>query len=187
VSKDKRLKLLAPKDQKLGRPTIMDRALAQRHGTPYVHAAVFAIDIDRLREHEEERGELPFAWEVYLTECYVARFLASEANVHVLEDLCLHVLELPRPKGSEPGPLGTQLAFAVYAGVAHGRLPAALGECFRVWKKPPTDLLEELAKLRADSELLLKLVDFALDADLTPPLAPPVREALLKLAEGTGE
>jgi hypothetical protein len=184
VSKDKRLKLLAPKDQKLGRPTIMDRALAQRHGTPYVHAAVFAIDVDRLREHEEERGELPFAWEVHLTECYVTRFLAGDAHVPLLEDMCLHILELPRPSGGEAGALGNQLPFAVYAGVVHGSLPPALGDCFRVWKKPPTDLLEELAKLRADHELLAKLVDFALDADLTPPLAPPVREALLKLPEG---
>ena len=183
MSKDKRLKLLAPKEQKLGRPTIMDRALAQRHGTPYVHAAVFAIDIDRLREHEEERGELPFGWEVYLTECYVARFLAGEPHVQLLEDMCLHVLDLPRPKGDQPAPLGSQVPFAVYAGVAHGLLPPALGDCFRVWKKPPTDLLDELGTLRADTALLSRLVEFALDADLTPPIAPPVREALLKLSE----
>ena len=187
MSKDKRLKLLAPRDQKLGRATIMDRALAQRHGTPYVHAAVFAIDVDRLREHEEERGELPFGWEVYLTECYVTRLLAGEPHVALLEDMCLHVLELPRPKGDQAAPLGSHLPFAVYAGVAHGLLPPALGHCFRVWKKPPTDLLEELDKLRSDPELLSKLVDFALDAELNPPLATPVREALVKLAEGPGD
>jgi hypothetical protein len=181
VSKDKRLKLLAPRDTKLGRPTIMDRTLAQRHGTPYVHAAVFAIDIDRLREHEQERDALPFGWEVYLTECYLARFFAGDAHVPLLEDMCLHVLDMPRPTAEQAPPLGSQLPFAIYAGVAHNLLPPALGHCFRIWKRPPTDLLADLTELRKDPDLLARLVNFGLDATLEPALAPPVREALAKL------
>jgi hypothetical protein len=176
----KRLKVMGPADAKLGRATIMDRALAQRHGTPYVHATVFAIDIDRLREHEGDEGALPFAWEVWLTELYLARHLGEPANVAVVEDMCLHVLELPRPKEDAP-PLGSQLPFAVYAGVAHGLLPAALGQCFHVWKKPPTDLLEELEPLRSDAALQERVLSYCLDAELAPPLAGPVREALAKL------
>lgn len=178
----KRLKVVGPTDTKLGRATIMDRALALRYGTPYVHAAVFAIDIDRVREHEEKEEVLPFGWEVYLTERYLAQFLGAEPNVHLLEEMCLYVLDLPRPKGDGAPPLGSQLPFAMYAGVAHGVLPAALGDCFRAWKKPPVDLLEELEKFRTDTALLDQAVTYCLDAPLSPPLVAPVREALKKLA-----
>jgi hypothetical protein len=178
----KRLKVMGPGDAKLGRSTIMDRALAQRYGTPYVHATVFAIDVDRLREHEEHEGRLPFGWEVWLTEAYLARYLGEPAHVSLLEDMCLHVLELPRPRGDGPPPLGSQLPFAVYAGVAHGVLPAAVGQCFHAWKKPPTDLLEELAPLRADPAQQEAVLSYCLDVDLSPPLVAPVREALATLS-----
>jgi hypothetical protein len=177
----KRLKVMGPADAKLGRATIMDRALAQRHGTPYVHATVFAIDVDRLREHEEDDAALPFGWEVWLTEAYLAKNLAEPAHVALVEDMCLHVLELPRVKGDAQPPLGSQLPFAVYAGVAHGLLPATLGTCFHVWKKPPTDLLAQLEPFRTDAALQERVLDYCLDAALSPPLVGPVREALATL------
>jgi hypothetical protein len=183
VSKGKRLKVMGPADQKLGRATIMDRALAQRHGATYVHAAAFAIDVDRVRALEPDDSDLPFAWEVWLTESYLVRFLREPAHVSVLEDLCMHVLDLPRPRGDEEPPFGSQLPFAVYAGVAHTLLPNALGNCFRSWKKPPVDLLQELEPLRKDATLLARLANHCLDADVDPPLVEPVREALLKLTE----
>jgi hypothetical protein len=81
----------------LGRPTVMDRALAARHGVPYVHLAVFAIDVDRVREATESDDDpRPFAWEVFLT----ARYLAwrcdpsDESTRAMLEDATNAVLEL---------------------------------------------------------------------------------------------
>jgi hypothetical protein len=183
MADSKRLKVMGPGDAKLGRATIMDRGLAQRHGTPYVHATVFAIDVDRLRELEQDEGVLPFGWEVWLTEAYLAHYLGEPAHVAIVEDMCLHVLELPRTEGDAAPPLGSQLPFAVYAGVAHGVLRASLGTCFHVWKKPPTDLLDELAPLRADRALQERVLSYCLDASLEPPLVGPVREALVTLLE----
>ena len=187
MAKNKRLKVVGPADTKLGRPTIMDRALAQKHGTPYVHAAASAIDLDRLREREAGGETWPFAWEVWLTEAYLARFLGGDAHVALLEDMTLAVMELPRPKGDDSPPYGSQLPFAVYAGVAHKQLPAAVGTCFHAWKKPPVDLLEELEPLRKDPHSIAKLAERVLDAEVDPPLVGPVREALARLMEGEGE
>ncbi|HEX6243796.1 MAG TPA: hypothetical protein VFZ61_22935, partial [Polyangiales bacterium] len=63
MSKSKRpLRVVGTKESKLGSATIMDRALAQRYGAPYVHLAAFAIDVDRVHRLEDERSTLPFAW-----------------------------------------------------------------------------------------------------------------------------
>lgn len=183
MSKSKKLKVMDASDQKLGRATIMDRALAQRHGTAYVHAAAFAIDVDRLRERYLEDASWPFAWEVLLTEAYLARVLATPEHVGLLEDMTLHVLDLPRPKGDTQPPLGSQLPFAVYAAVNHGVLAPQLGTCFRAWKRPPTSLLEELESLRKDAALAKRLATRCLDTELDPPLVAPVRDALLTLSE----
>jgi hypothetical protein len=169
----------------LGRPTIMDRALAQRHGVPYVHLTVFAIDVDRVRdetERDEEDEAVPFGWEVFLT----ARYLAwrcdpsDDATRAMLEDATLAVLELPP---SDEGVLGSQLPFAVWALVARGLWPSSLEACFRAWKKKPRELEKELGKLFDRGEVLERsLARFALDASIEPPIAPPTRDALSSLA-----
>src|SRR5687767_12121428 len=141
VSKQKRLNVITPKDTKLGRATIMDRALAQRYGAPYVHLAAFAIDVDRVYRSDPDAPGLPFGWEVLLTELRLNAYMDEAVNdpAAMLEEMCLAVMELPPPRGDEPGALGGQLPFAVYVGVAHGELPAVLGNCFHVWRRPPVD------------------------------------------------
>lgn len=174
---------LEPAREGLGRPTIMDRALAARHGVPYVHAAVFAIDVDRVRDATESDDDpRPFAWEVFLT----ARYLAwrcdpsDEATRSMLEDAVSAVLELPP---SEEGVLGSQLPFAVWALVARGTWPRELESWFRVWKKKPRDLEKDLEPLFAGSgDEERALARFALSVELDPPLAPPTREALTSMA-----
>jgi len=170
-------------DQKLGRATIMDRALAQRYGTSYVHLAAFAIDVDRVRERESE--ELPFGWEVYLTETQLAHVMetAQRDPVPMLEEMCLGILEQPRPKHGEASVLGGQLPFAIYTGVGRGLLPARLGQCFASWAKPPVDLIADVEALSKQEGLLASLVEHCLDADVDPPLIAPVREALIALSE----
>lgn len=177
----KPLKVMEARDSKLGRSTIMDRALATRYGGPYVHLAAFAIDVDRVREREDEG--LPFAWEVFLTEAQLAQLYdsASHDPTPMLEEMCLAILEQPQAAGSE-GPLGSQLPFAIYTGVARKLLPASLGQCFHAWKKPPVDLIGDVNALAAEPGLLAKLARHCLAASLQPPLVMPVREALEKLA-----
>jgi hypothetical protein len=185
VSKKKGLRVAKSGDQKLGRATIMDRALAQRHGAPYVHLAAFAIDVDRVHRLDFDRPSQPFAWEVFLTEMRLVRFMdeATSDPTQMLEDMCLSVMDLPHPEPDSQGVLGAQLPFAIYAGVAHDHLPNSLGSCFQVWKKPPTDLLSELEALAARDKLVAKLSAHCLAASLDPPLAEPVRAALLAMQE----
>jgi hypothetical protein len=183
MNKPRQLKVVGAGDTKLGRPTIMDRALAARWGAPYVHLAVFAIDVDRV--HQLEEPSLPFAWEVYLTELRLARLVAEATHdpMQMVEDVTLAILDLPRPRGGKLPPLGSQLPFAVYTAVGHGILPNKLGSCFQVWKKPPVDLLEDVSKLAAQQGLSARLARHCLDVALSPPLAPPTRETLEQLAE----
>ena len=161
----------------------MDRALALRHGAPYVHLAAFAIDVDRVHRLDSDRPTQPFAWEVFLTEMRLVRFMdeATTDPSSLLEDMCLSVMDLPRPEVGSQGALGAQLPFAIYAGVAHDHLPTSLGNCFSSWKKPPTDLLSELDALAARPDLPATLAAHCLAARLEPPLAEPVRVALLAL------
>jgi hypothetical protein len=184
VTKNKRLKLVDPKTTKLGRPTIMDRALAQRYGAAYVHLAAFAIDVDRVHRESPESSGLPFGWEVFLTEVRLLQLLdeASTDPAPMLEEMCLQVMDLPR--GDALGALGAQLPFAVYTAVAHGHLPASLGECFRVWKKPPSELIDDVARLFATQGLSARLAAHCLRTPLHPPLAAPVRQTLEALEGG---
>lgn len=183
MEKPRQLKVVGAGDNKLGRPTIMDRALAARWGAPYVHLAAFAIDIDRVHQLEPS---LPFGWEVYLTELQLARLTADATRdpTQMLEDVTLAVLDLPRPSGDELPPLGSQLPFAVYTAVGRGILPNKLGSCFQVWKKPPVDLLDDVNELARDEQLAARLARHCLAAPIHPPLAPPTREALEAIADG---
>jgi hypothetical protein len=185
VTKKKGLRVARPADTKLGRATIMDRALAHKYGAPYVHLAAFAIDIDRVHRLEGERSTLPFAWEVYLTEMRLARFM-DEATVDpstMFEDMCLSVMDLPAARETQ-GVLGAQLPFAFYVGLAHDHLPTRVGTCFQGWKKPPIELIEETGKLAETSGLLAKLAQHCLGAGLEPPLVEPVRVALEAMKSG---
>jgi hypothetical protein len=181
MRKPRQLKVVAPKDTKLGRPTIMDRALAQRYGAPYVHLAAFAIDVDRV--HQGSEHELPFAWEVFLTELQIRQVMetAHKDPAPMLEEMCLGILELPRPKHGDTAALGSQLTFAVYTALARGFVATELGHCFSIWRKPPVELVDEMNELEKDPAMTARLVDHCLNAELDPPLVTPVREALLLL------
>lgn len=179
VTDRKRLPLVGPADTKLGRATIMDRALAQRYGAPYVHLAAFAIDVDRIRAAHENDPALPFAWEVALTEARIVRMLdeaTSDPSV-LLEDMCLSVMDQPRTADGED-PYGGQLPFALYTGWARGLLPERLESCFYSWRKPPTDLVKDVTRFSDTPGLLARVAAHCLTRPLNPPLVPPAREAL---------
>jgi hypothetical protein len=133
----RKLQVMAPRQAGLGAPTIMNRGLADQHGTAYVHLTVFAIDVDRVRAQraDAEDGGLPFAWEVFLTEYYLLqRFDPDDPEqVSLLEDVCLSVLD--EAPGQER--LGEQLPFAVYDAVTRGALPYTLASVFHHWRSKP--------------------------------------------------
>jgi hypothetical protein len=163
---------------RLGLPTIMERALAVKHGVPYVHLAVFAIDVDRVREATEQHDDpRPFGWEVFLTECYLLEHLdvAAGGTASLVEDVLLSILELP--SGQEV--LGTQLPFAVWHAVQRKRWPPALGRPLLGWKGRPEALGRELDQLFLDpSAARAALARSCLAAELSPPLAGPTEEVL---------
>ena len=181
------MKLALPQLEKeregLGRPTIMDRALAARHGVPYVHLAAFTIDVDRIRDAtESDDDDRPFAWEVFLTARYLAwRFdPKAEEPRALLEDTVQSVLELP---AHEEGFLGSQFPFAVWVLVAQGLWPKEFELWFKTWKKKPRDMVKELGAVFANAdEQERALAQMCLDVELSPPVAPPSREALRTMA-----
>jgi hypothetical protein len=82
-------------------------------------------------------------------------------------------------------PLGGQLVFAVYDAVQRGELPVELRKLFFGWRSPPRELLAGLAQLQQNVQSSLPaLVEYCLAAELSPPLAPPTREALSKMLNG---
>lgn len=163
----------------------MDRALAEAYGVPYVHLAVFAIDVDRVRECLEDEGtddDLPMGWEVFLTERFLETRLdvTTETGRTLVEDVVLAIFDLAP---SDDAVFGSQLPFAVWHAVARGVLPTSLEETFRSWKAKPKELGVELDALYASKdETTRALARRCLDAPLAPPLAPPAREALEALA-----
>ena len=174
----KSLPLAPPTQSGLGLPTIMNRDLAAAHGVAYVHLAVFCIDIDRVYWLDPEDGSLPFGWEVFLTEFYV---LYTQPAREILEGMCTELLE---ETPGEP-PLGGQIAFAVFDAVQRGALDPALTDVFGSWKNPPRELVTQLAELhRGAADNAKRLAEHCLQAEITPPLAPPTREALEKIASG---
>lgn len=156
----------------------MDRALAERHGVPYVHLVVFAIDLDRLREAVEGEGVdtgWPFGFEVFLTEMHLLGLLdaSNEAHLELLEDVVVSVLE------GERDALGSFLPFAIHDAVRRGALPERLATSFEGWKKKPTKLHAALDALFQSPEVEAADIAMAcLDVELVPALAPPVRDAL---------
>ena len=156
----------------------MDRALAARHGVPYVHLAAFAIDVDRVREHVEGYDDpRPFGWEVLLTEHYLLEHFDA-ADVGLLEDTVLSILD------GEPDALGSQLAFAVWDAIERGKLPDSLKVAFKAWRARPKELVRELARLWSDApRITAELARSCLEVELEPPLAPPTRAALETMSQ----
>ena len=181
MARKKQLPSLSPAQEKLGLPTIMDRALAQSHGVPYVHLAVFAIDVDRIRDAVEGFDDpRPFGWEVLLTEAYLLRRFEPRKHAHevlLLEDTVLSILD------GATDALGSQLVFAVWDALARGELPKELDRAFRGWRTRPKQLVKELGRLWADPANVPRLAASALEVEMEPPIAPPTREALENLAE----
>lgn len=163
----------------------MDRALAQRHGAAYVHLVAFAIDVDRVHASTSDAARLPFGWEVFLTELRLTRLMdqAEHSPLDLIEDACLSVMELPRPRGGELPAFGSQLPFAVYTGVERGLLPDALSSCFREWKTPPAHLCQAMDEMAKAPDLLTRLVEHCLDAAVQPPLIDLVRHDLTQLRQ----
>jgi len=161
----------------------MNPGLAARHGIPYVHLVVFAIDLDRIREtvFEDEAPEIeslwPFGFEVFLTEMHLAGSLdpEDEAHVDLLDDLIEDLLETHH----DEVPFGAQLAFAIHDAVVRGLLPERFGLPFRRWKKRPDELVRSMDELfeRAPVEAS-DLAEACLEVELSPKLAPPTRDAL---------
>lgn len=177
----KRLRMIRREQAGLGLSTIMDRELAAQHGVPYVHFAVFAIDVDRVYSLDPDREDLPFGWEVFLTEYQLLTHLdpSSPENRALIAAVTAGVLE------ATPGDplLGSQLVFAVYDAVQRGRLPEELGKVFVTWKKPPHDLVESLAPLwSAEHKNASQFAAHCLSASLTPPIAAPTRSTLEAIA-----
>jgi hypothetical protein len=186
MSGDKRkLIQLGSQHERLDQPTIMNSALAAKYGAQYVRLAVFAIDIDRLYAalEEEEELELPFGWEVFLTECDAVAAVSggSEVERNLLEETCLSILE---QSPDEQG-YGSQLLFAVHDAIARGFYPGTLAPVFRSWRRPPKQLERALDTLWADAEEnQAVLAAHALAVLLEPPVAPPTQKTLEQMAEG---
>lgn len=172
--------------ERLGSPTIMERALAVKHGVPYVHLTVFAIDVDRVREATEDQDDArPFGWEVFLTECYLLEALdpAAEGTAGLVEDVLLGILELP--PGQEV--LGTQLPFAVWHAVRSRGWPEELARALRGWKARPEPLGRDLDALFAEQAAeRAALARMCLAVPLSPPLAGPTEAVLGRWAEAVG-
>lgn len=173
---------VSSKAEGLGHPTIMDRSLALRHGSLYVHLAVFAIDIDRVRDALEDIDDpLPFGWEVFLTEVYLISHVDPSDASHraMIEDVVLGILEGP----SGEAVFGSQLPFAIFDAIERGVFPDDMRVSFAGWRARPKQLVGELAKLWLDARALTpELSRACLDAPMDPPLAAPSIEALQVMA-----
>jgi hypothetical protein len=183
VRRHRRLRTIAAEQTGLGLPTIMDRAVAAAHGVDYVHLAVCAIDVDRVYWLDPKQPGLTFGWEVFLTEWLLLSRLdrRSPSHLDLIEAMCWPlVADAP----GEPR-LGGQIVFAVYDAVQRGALPKGLEKLFVGWRSPPRELLLALQALREPGRNTLHaLCHHCLEAELSPPLAPPTREALLQIQSG---
>lgn len=173
----KKLGVVSAATEGLGLLTIMDRALAQKHGVRYVHLAAFAIDVDRVRDEVETEALdplWPFGFEVFLTEHWLLGHLDAEADEVLISDVCESVMKM---SAAEPGQIfGAELPFAIYDAVVRGALPPDFRRFFRIWKHKPNALVDDLAALWAKSDEerpRLSAASLEVGKTLSPPLAPP--------------
>ena len=183
VSK-KSLPTVGPEQEGLGRPTIMDPALAAKHGIDYVHLVVFAIDMDRVCElvDQDEASVWPFGWEVFLTEVHMLGSIdiTNEAHRALIEETCISILE----EGPGEPALGSQLLFAVYDAIARGEWPSDLRRLFHEWEQGPDELVRELEPLWKDAETEARdLAEAVQEIPIEPPLSPTTEDALEALVE----
>jgi hypothetical protein len=181
---DRRKRLqLTPAREGLALPTIMNSALAARYGVSYVRLAALAIDLDRAYTLVADDAQLPFGWEVFVTECYLLAAVDAqdEPARALLEETCLSILEQPP---DEQG-YGSQLLFAVFDAVQRGFYPSSAAAPFRSWRSPPKQLHKALSALwAAPGESLGALAAHVLALPLDPPLAPPSRAKLEQMRDG---
>jgi hypothetical protein len=180
------LEVLDPGAEALGAPTIMDRGLAARWGVPYVHLAVFAIDIDRIREAldadesaapDAESRAWPFGWEVFVTAIYARDHLDPVAHAELIDDACTAVIEAAQL--GDGATLGNQLPFSVYDLVHREVWPQSLRSSFTRWERRPSQLSRRLDPLWADEAAEWdRLRGACLALDIVPPLAAPTRSVL---------
>lgn len=189
VAAKKRLAQLQPGGQRLGSETIMDRTLAQQYGVPYVHLAVFCVDVDRAYQVIEEDPTLPFGWEVFLSGCYVVTQLptredgGADNTLELLEAACLHVLDGDPAAAA----LGSQLTFAVHDAIGRGRVSELLRPVFRTWRgaRQLGQLGRALDDLWADADRSLQRIALhCLSLPMQPPWAPPTLLLLERMARG---
>jgi uncharacterized protein len=177
TAKSRKLPLARASAQKLDQPTIMDRTLAQKHGSAYVQLAAFAIDVDRAYVATSDGAGMPFGWEVFLTERYLLGRIDPQdaAQLGSLAQCCLSILEqAPDAQG-----YGSQLLFAVHDAVERGLLPDALRALFSAWSCKPKQLRRALDALwRSPDESLGRCATHVLTANLDADLTPPTRAAL---------
>jgi len=180
----RRLPVASQAKSGLGLPTIMDPLLAAQYGRPYVQLAAFAIDVDRVYAIDEDQPTLPFGWEVFLTECFLVARIAPKPGKPqpLLEDTCLSILEQePEQQG-----YGSQLLFAVYDATERGLYPPSLKGLFRSWSTRPRLLQKALAEMwKTPAQAMAVGATRCLAEPLQPPLSPPSREVLTRMAAGT--
>jgi hypothetical protein len=174
----KPLSVLSPTaPEGLGVETIMDRTLAARFGVPYVHLAVFAIDLDRVNVEVAGREDWPTGWEVFLTEVHLLAHLdpADPEQRELIDEVCAGIIE-----GGQA--LGAQIPFAVFDAVERGAWPEDLRGLFRPWRGGPRGLVAQLAPLWEDPQgARERLAGACLGVALDPPLAPPTVESLERM------
>jgi hypothetical protein len=179
----RKLEQLPPGREGLEQPTIMNAALAARYGVRYVRLAVFAVDVDRAYTELRDDEQLPFGWEVFLTEGYLLGAVdATDGQQHaLLEETCLSILEQP----PEEQGYGSQLLFAVHDAVERGLYPSTLGAPFHSWRKPPKQLHKALSLLWLDApEQLRALATDVLALPIEPPLSAPSHQSLEQMRDG---
>ena len=124
-------------------------------------------------EEDEDGAAAPFAWEVFVTECYLlARVDPSiEAEHALIAHTCVTLLE---QEPDEQG-YGSQLLFAVHDAIARGFFPADLNALFRAWRKRPKQLHKALHALWSNAAReLANCADYCLSLPLDP-RSPPRR------------
>ncbi len=171
---------LQPVREGIGTPTVMEPALADRFGVPYVHAVVYAIDTDRVRAHVddheprsgEEGGPWPFGWEVFLTGHRLAGLLDAERDHELLEAMVGSAIEAGHA-------LGSQLALSAFDLVERGEWPSAGRAWFARWRRQdPVKLSRSLDAFWADrAGWAERLAARCLACPLDPAAAPPTRSA----------
>lgn len=183
---------VGPEVEGIGIPTIMDRALAAHHRQKYVHLAVFAIDIDRVRDEVETEArdrDWPFAWEVFLTERWLVEHVDpvdNQADRELVEDACESVMRISL--GHDGQVYGAQIPFAVWDAIARNVWPTTLESVFTSWRHRPDRLVRTLAPFWKDPVAeARRLAHACLEIEMSPPLAPPTLETLRAMAQSTDE